>query len=703
MRANIDKDANQMKAPFAYQVARLCAVVLAGVSFANAAQDSVVQKQKTLLENLREMDFSNPGVSFSGELRGSYGQSVLDSNAKSDKNTDIGAFSEGDFSIQARPTKDTRATVKFRAHQDWQKSHEEGVNPPMFYWFSYDGITLDKRLKFNLGDMRVHYTPLTMETPSMEFLGEAQNLKSRREDAMAYRQVDGTKDRLMQGLNADYHTGKLSVFDDIGVQSTIARLRNQAKKYDQAFFDFDESDRYLAAGKVAVSGYGVTLGGAYVYSFDREQSAKNFYNQTLGGDTIHLEDNSVASYFANVNIASLIGMDWLKLDLGVEFASSNYTLTELRNEKNYVDGFVDDSNYVTIGDNKTIMVHYVVPRELLKNSNVMEELESLDGSALLISLNAGADLPLIEFDARLKYLSNNEKFQSDLAMSPVYTMPTSVLNANALQDTNAMSMALGMLSSGTIENMYFARYQVNPLQRTNIVSTSGEAVGDNFLYNNYRKSHFVRTGFSNVSMVRSEMAGAYLFDPGVNLDMPFGLATPDRKGLVFAADFLALNKALEVNLRFNQVEQDFLKASYTKIGFGTGFYLGRFLNWSRQIDMNLGYESTAESKGLERSSNAIRAGVRGDVIGGLSLLVGYQTLTKDYGILFDGVNPVDGSAIDNPVEATETIILAGPLYKLDEGSYASLQVGLLTNELNVNSVKTKLNRQIIAADVRVKF
>ncbi len=193
------------------------------------------------------MDFSNAGVLLTGDMRSSINSSTA--SLDEGKHTGLDAYTEGHFVLQARPTKDTRATVMFRAHQDWQKSHEEGMSPYLFDWWSYDGKAVDGKINFNLGDMRVRYTPLTLATPVIDLVQEPELLATRRAEAMAYRHLDGTDARLLQGLNFSYASGQWGVLDNLYYQGTGARLRNQAKKPDQVFFDFDESDRYMLAGR----------------------------------------------------------------------------------------------------------------------------------------------------------------------------------------------------------------------------------------------------------------------------------------------------------------------------------------------------------------------------------------------------------------------------------------------------------------------
>jgi hypothetical protein len=103
-------------------------------------------------------------------------------------------------------------------------------NPVIGHWFSYDGLILNKHLNFNLGYMRVGYTPLTISTPQPDLLQEPEILASHRVEALARRNLDTTDRRLLHGLNAEYNSGKIGVVDNVSMQITGARLRNVAKR-----------------------------------------------------------------------------------------------------------------------------------------------------------------------------------------------------------------------------------------------------------------------------------------------------------------------------------------------------------------------------------------------------------------------------------------------------------------------------------------
>ncbi len=277
------------------------------------AQQSVANQQKSLLEKLDSLNDAVLGLRVNGSVKAG----VLTSMAKSDLFSDNSptqetqAYTTANLVFTARPSSETEARVELRLHKDWQSAYEENNNPVIGHWFSYDGLILNKHVSFNLGYMRVGYTPYTLWTPQPNFLQEPEIFAEERAEAMADRNLDTTNNRLLHGLNVVYNSGNLGVIDNIQAQVTGARLRNIAKKNDESFFDFDWADRYLLGARAGVDAYGAHIGANYVWVFDRELS---FLAHDLDlEDSLALDENQVFS--------GEIGFDSQKLlpDLPVVF------------------------------------------------------------------------------------------------------------------------------------------------------------------------------------------------------------------------------------------------------------------------------------------------------------------------------------------------------------------------------------------------
>ena len=208
----------------------------AASAFAAEDNEAIVKEQKTL--SLQE---SVLGLKLNGVAKAGAVASLANSDQFSEDSPthETQAFTDMDLWMTARPSSETMVTLKLRLHKDWQSGFDENNNPVIGHWFSYDGSILNKHLDFNLGYMRVGFTPLTLNVPQPFLLQEPEVFAQKRVETLAQRNLDTTSNRLLQGLNVDYHSGQLGMVDDLHAQLTGARLRNTAKKTDQLFFDFD--------------------------------------------------------------------------------------------------------------------------------------------------------------------------------------------------------------------------------------------------------------------------------------------------------------------------------------------------------------------------------------------------------------------------------------------------------------------------------
>lgn len=669
-------------------------VALIPVLFATiawAASDSVIVEQRALLNNLQQMDFGNPGVLLTGEFRSNVGLFTLDREGSI--NTDVQAATEADIKLQAKPTKETRATALFRVHQDWQKSHEEGISPFLFDWLSFDGKAFDGIADFNMGDMSIKYTPLTIYAPILNLSNEPELLALQRKDVMNYMHLKNDGSRLMQGLNFTLSSGAFSVLDNLYLQGTLSRLRSQSKKFDQVFFDFDWTDRFLFAGRGGLGLFGVNLELGYIYTFTRENALKNFEEHFPGNSNPFLvEDNGVLSANLGIDIARLAGLEGYKLSLGAEYAKSNYKTKNFHAEKGFVKDYQQDTSVVEVnGVQQIVWVIKSTNRSVTVYRT--EDLADVDGSAILANLDFALPASVSNLEVSLKWMQNDKDFVSELAQSPVYYTPSAVLNASAVDG----------LRGTTLENLYFAKYTNDPLTAHNIVYDDGKPDETNTLNNN-KKAHFIRSGYSNGVFTPNEVRSIspQELDPGVNLALPFGLATPDRSGFLLNLDWALLDNNIRLNAYASRVAQkediaSFAAPVYLDFGGGANVEIAPFVGYSKPIQLNGGFGMAKETDGFERSATRASAGLRFGIWSGLSLLGAFEMVNKNYGKLFD--------VELNGTETTgnELLWLAGPEIKISQGSYFNAQYGMLNYEYKEGDSSTKLNRSLITADIRIKF
>lgn len=693
------------------------ALMSAAAAFA-ADDAAVAEKQTSLLHKLDSLNEAILGLRVGGTAKagGLTSMASSDQFAPGSATQENQAYTDVNLKFLAQPGAETRINVQLRLHKDWQSAYEENNNPVIGHWFSYDGSILNKHLDFNLGYMRVGYTPLTIHTPQVEILQEPEIFASSRVDALSYRNLDTTSRRLMQGLNVAYNSGALGPVDNVYAQATGSRMRNTAKKNDQVFFDFDWSDRYALGLRGGAEVMGANLGVNYVNIFDRRLSTRS---RDLGlNDTLIYDDNAVLSIQAGFDSKKLMADLPITFGLNAEYAMSWWDVDReyLKNTISTEYG-VKETTYPD-GDAMTNVV-YVSTIVKKSNERVTEDYMEDDGTALNVELYGKGSVAGINFNVSALYMMNDEKFWSDLASSPSYTSNSVILNANSLYSI-ADDALISNFSSGNLENLYFAVYNSNLLNASNLMTAgSATVLSDgtestnmyNRLYNNFKLAHFYRNGYDANSMKRLEAAEvALLMDPSVNLALPYGLATPDRKGFAVSAD-VDWNSAITLNVRFSQYTQDAVDNSFTTIGAGLGVDVGKLVpSLERKIEIQGSFESASEDKYLKRSSQRIVAGLTADIWGPIALQAGVQMLTKKFEADLLGLGvaglPVGASLVQ---QVDEMLLLVGPKIRIAPESYLSLRYGMLNNSVDYYNVPAaavsnlSIDRTILAAEVLVNF
>jgi len=714
----------------------------AATAFAAENQTEVVTQQKSLLEKLDSLNAAVLGLKINGTAKAGVLASFSSSDqyAKESPTQENQAFTDVNLRFTARPSSETMIDVQLRLHKDWQSAYDENNNPIIGHWFSYDGTILNKHVDFNLGYMRVGYTPLTVFAPQAEVLQEPEVFSEKRREALEKRNLDTTNRRLLQGLNIAYQSGSIGAIDNITAQLTGARLRNTGKKVDQVFFDFDFSDRYMLGARAGIESYGAHLGLNFVNLLDRKYTRRT--KQIADSDTIYYDNNRVFS--ADLSFDSKKTLPDLPVSFGLngEFAMSKWKVDRDFMTK----GFKTDYKILekNINGERIVYIKSAVSNPLVvTNEDFVDE----SGNSFYANLFVKGDVNDIDFKVDAGYLKTDEKFWSEMASSPVYQGRSVILNANALYTNPADSLILSTFGASSLENLYFNVYNSTTMQATNLMTSANTNTLSNegeisvrkngesgYLYsrldNNYKNGHFYRNGYTGGTAKRMELDPLMELDPSVGLALPFGLATPDRKGITAKADVNWADKVI-FNARVNILTQSnslsvdpatgipqVAENKFTEYAVGLGVDAGALAGLDRQILIQGSYSHAEESAYLKRTANRIVAGVTADVWGPVALLVGFQQYEKEFGTGF-GVGGSFGemSVAVSVTKASERLILGGVRVKLAPISYLTVQYGMLTNDLDyvygivdasgtpvaAGANKLSISKNILTADVTVNF
>ncbi len=694
-----------------------------------AQETELSDRQKTVLSALDSIEENTIGFALNGRAKGGVLSSTLSSKDLPDEESvsEYSAFTDFLLGISIRPSNETKATFDLRFHKDWQSAYREGNNSPIIRWWSYDGKILDKKLKFNLGTMRLAYTPLTIYLPEPDLIMEPEIFSNLKKEAMEERYLDGTNRRLLQGLNVEFGTS-VGVLDKISLQGTIIRLRKIANLEDRISYDFDpNNERYSAAARIGVEAFGVSFGVNDVYTFNRLGSTMKLTADTL----MNYENNNVLSFELGYNGKKLLSGP-VNFGIGAEYALSNYNYRQdkqvmVKDSILTVDAVTgtggttgwfglptytpppgtnppSGSNVAADTVNRYPYWGTGVSRATYETSKE----ESLKNKGALLA-NAFVSYSSSPFDVKLSghFLNVNKDFESELAASPAYLPNLAIFNSNA-----GLNSPLGQFRSGSLENMYYSLYYSLPMNAETIISnrfggasnifTGGSSSANGNLYNNYKFSQYYRNAYTQRTFTRMERDSiSILLDPSVNMALPYGYATPDRKGGDADLTFV-WNKAVSVSGVFGSYSSE--NGDYTRLGGGLEVNVARLAGLSKALVISGSYEQNKEENGAWNPQvDRIMAGAKIGIWRGLSLIGGFQQLTKEFkNPYIISVDPETGVtvAID---KTSEILAIGGPQIKISERAEFSLQGGLLSNSIEAKGVKLDLDKIIASGIVTVEF
>ncbi|MDR2595097.1 MAG: hypothetical protein LBC87_10050 [Fibromonadaceae bacterium] len=662
------------------------------------------------------------GFAMNGQAKGGILSSTLSSETlpKGEDVSEYLAFNDFLLNISVRPNNETKATFDLRFHKDWQSAYREGNNAPIVRWWSYDGNIMDKSLKFNLGTMRIAYTPLTIYLPEPDMIMEPEIFSEMKREAMEDRYLDGTNRRLLQGINAEYSISA-GMLDKIFLQGTIVRLRKVAEASDRISFDFDPNkDRFSMAARVGVETHGAYLGVNEVYTFNRfSSSLKN------SKDGIDYEKNNVLSLELNYNSKKLLEGP-VSFGIGAEYALSNWSHWRHDTTSGEPEIFL---NYATIslpslnginsppGAVGSNVYPYYTMTTSTKPQYKLSEIESIESQGALLG-NAFVQYKENPFEVKLSghFLKTDKDFESELAASPAYLPNLPILNSDAALEYN-----LQQFRTGSLENMYYSLYYTLPLSAITIVSGSQGTPSTIFggrrpiyqnsrLDNNYKLAQYYRNSYTQQTYTRLERREQIL-DPAVNLALPYGYATPDRSGGDADLNFV-WNRAVSVRAVFGTYSSEF-QGKFTRLGGGTEINIARLADLSKALTLSASYEQNKQEEGFnDPQASRIMAGFKVGIWRGLSLIGGFQQLEKEYKnpytyevITTNGAETITTSYAMS--KTSERLIIGGPQVKISERANLNLQGGLLSNAISFtidgNGREIDLSKYIMSGTVTVEF
>jgi hypothetical protein len=177
------------------------------------------------------------------------------------------------------------------------------------------------------------------------------------------------------------------------------------------------------------------------------------------------------------------------------------------------------------------------------------------------------------------------------------------------------------------------------------------------------------------------------YDPRFSNTLPYGTATPNRRGIFAELSYGTKDSTLELGADFMQMSEirgqgTFELKSFTLARVWGDFHLHQLINRNEAITLTLGYQYEQTSRGgneieqVDLTSGLLETGLQLEIFENFDLLAGAKYMTSsgsDYIPQIVSYNEVRDFPPRYVVDDTESMLAAGFRYRFKEGVYLSAQ------------------------------
>lgn len=644
-----------------------------------ADQDKLDQIQKSL-DNI----MAKAGISFGGEFRSQYFASTISgdhldsiSNANSLRKSESNEFTSVDFDIKARPNNYVSARVMFRMHQNWQNFFSDISNPIFSRWISIDGTPLDM-FRFNVGDFKEKYSPLTLYSPDIDILYEPYVFAQQRQVAMDEMFI-GDNYRNLQGVNLGFDAEVAPVFNEFHLGIIGSRLKNtetniqNGSKIADWFEKSDVMSKYFVGSNLDLTFLkGISLGGTYLFMFDHKGS---YRGSDTAADTL-AKQTDIISLRPGIDISKTFNMpEFLQLKLNTEFAFTS----------------VDSTSFDSVGLTTVIDPVTKLPKQIADK-------KFSDTAIIGTAINIGATVGLTPskiFGIILhgSAISNDQNFRNVLAQTP------SFVGERIMNIENDIDGSISHYS--TFDALYHTVFKFCPSNSSNLYAKSP------FMKNSYYR------GIMDENVLNSFLKSGY--DPSVQLIMPLGPATPNRVGFNADLKLMLLNDGIEgtglISLlnektaELDSVGKEFSKTDFTQFGGGLKIDLSKMISvFKYPFEFSGSYVLSSASNDANPVKNEITSGFT-------NLGLRYQFWKKTS--LVGGFQLINNKATHDTVEIAQDMShwVAGLEWKVSDGASLEATVGQIIIDTDENhkwedgvgALSKDFKQLLVNVFMRVKF
>ena len=675
-------------------------ILIALLTASVAASASVVADNQKALQAKADSANAKRGVEIGGSIRAVAQRSSFSSdqdNRGMNTMPDVerNEFVSADLSFGFRPYESVRANVIMRLGGGMQEYFAAAAKTLEAKWLNVEG-NIGKNFYWTVGDFRSAISPLSIYNPGIDILYEPTIFARKRHMAQKEQLLEGNK-RNFQGVNLQFRQEIDPMVGELRAEAFFARV-NRVSVLDLSGAEGNilpndsvagvslasATDKWLVGGNIELLPVqkNVYVGVTPMLIFDNENSKSYVYRHPVVDDVINFNDYErqeinpyeygpqntlVLSARAGADVGGLVKQKGLSADVVVEYAMSV---------------------------NKQKTPAYVNELGL----TVPEAEESINGSALLATLNAGYEVEN-SWSAGLgiDVVMNDEKWFNNLAQSPSF-FAQRILNSD--KDGNTVKYGVNSPLYSTFDALYNYSPKFSPVGRTLGTDDDAFFAGQSESYNiaPYNKNSWGSNVYSAAQLALINQ----MIDPALQSALPNGLATANRKGfrVSLKGDWQNKIEAQALVNIFNQVtpESEAIdNVSYKEFGGGAKFDIAKLAGLNKAAEVSGSFkrsENTVTPKaGTEAkiTSNFINIGASFQFLPRLGITAGFQMIDTDYGTS-SLINPNVG--LDVPfMKSNQTHWMVGFDYVVADNAWLAINFGMI-------NVKNDYNLAVVGEELR---
>ena len=319
--------------------------------------------------------------------------------------------------------------------------------------------------------------------------------------------------------------------------------------------------------------------------------------------------------------------------------------------------------------------------------------ETLNGTALLVTLNAGYKVSDLNLKLVVDFVRNDSNWFNNLAQSPQF-FAQRILNTD--KDGNSIRYGVNAPLYSSFDALYNYVPKFSPASTSLATDDGGIRDGQTESYN---IAPFNKNSWGTAIYTRNQLALIEtMTDPALQLSLPNGLATSNRMGArgVLTAGWSEAAEVQGLFSMFNQVSPlvGFKEASYMEYGGGAKVDVFKLIGFKTPLEISGSYKHSERSidtdgwalAGLvdgtaELKSDFINAGIYVQYLPRLGVTAGFQYITTEYNDFQGMISNLKAPML----KSKQMQWMVGLDYSLASNAWFSLNYGMISVENEYNT------------------